>query len=132
MDWLLPLSSVVDPDPYVFGPPGSGSGCQRYGSGSFYHQAKIVRKTLIPTVLRLLFRYRTETSVVDPHCFQCGSATMGHCGSGSSFGIKSFDDHFFSIFMDHSSPPGSIHTLSKTNADPCGSNPDPDPRHGRK
>jgi hypothetical protein len=31
-------------DPYVFGPPGSGS-------RTFYHQAKIVRKTLIPTVL---------------------------------------------------------------------------------
>ena len=53
---------VADPDssdPYVFGPPGSGSGPinQRYGSGSgsFYHQAKIVRKTLIPTVLWLLF-----------------------------------------------------------------------------
>jgi hypothetical protein len=29
----------LDPDPYVFMPPGS------------YHQAKIVRKTLIPTVL---------------------------------------------------------------------------------
>ncbi len=27
-----------EPDPHVFGPP-----------GSFYHQAKIVRKTLIPT-----------------------------------------------------------------------------------
>ncbi len=40
-------------DQYVFGPPGSESGSisQRYGSGSFYHQAKIVRKTLIPTVL---------------------------------------------------------------------------------
>jgi hypothetical protein len=37
-------SSVADPDPnpdpHVFGPP---------GSGSLYHQAKIVRKTLIPT-----------------------------------------------------------------------------------
>jgi hypothetical protein len=32
------------PDPRVFGPPGSGS-------GSFYHHAKIVRKTLIPTIL---------------------------------------------------------------------------------
>ncbi len=33
-------------DPYVFGPPGSTSGSisQRYGSWSFYHQAKIVRK----------------------------------------------------------------------------------------
>ncbi len=41
------------PDPHVFGPPGSGSGSisQRYGSGSgsesFYHHAKIVRKTLL-------------------------------------------------------------------------------------
>jgi hypothetical protein len=48
--------SVPDPpDPHVFGPPGSGSGStsQRYGSGSgsFYHLAKIVRKTLIPTIL---------------------------------------------------------------------------------
>ncbi len=41
------------PDPHAFGPPGSGSESirQRYGSGSFYHQAKIVRKTLIPTAL---------------------------------------------------------------------------------
>jgi hypothetical protein len=40
--------------PYVFGPPGSGSISQRYGYGSgclYYHQAKIVRKKLIPTVL---------------------------------------------------------------------------------
>ncbi len=45
-------NSVADPnpaDPYVFGLPGSGSISQRYGS--FYHQAKIVRKTLIPTAL---------------------------------------------------------------------------------
>ncbi len=47
------------PDPDVFGPPGFSSGTirQRYGSGSgsgsFYHQAKIVRKTLIPTSLWL-------------------------------------------------------------------------------
>jgi hypothetical protein len=43
-----------DQDSHVFAPPGSGSICQRYGSGSgsgtFYHQEKIVRKTLIPTV----------------------------------------------------------------------------------
>ncbi len=54
-------TSVADPDPnpdpdppgpHVFGPPGSGSISQRYGSGSgsFYHHAKIVRKTLIPTI----------------------------------------------------------------------------------
>jgi hypothetical protein len=39
------------PDPHVFEPPGSGSIIQRYGSGSFYHHAKIVRKTLIPIIL---------------------------------------------------------------------------------
>jgi hypothetical protein len=33
---------------------GSRSISQRYGSGSFYHILKIVRKTLIPTVLWLL------------------------------------------------------------------------------
>jgi hypothetical protein len=40
--------SVGDPDPsdpFVFVPPGSGSISQRYGSGSFYHPAKIVRNT---------------------------------------------------------------------------------------
>jgi hypothetical protein len=44
--------SVADPDPYVVGPPGSGSesNSTRSGSESFYHQAKIVRKTLIHTV----------------------------------------------------------------------------------
>ena len=51
------LSSVPDPDPnpdpdlpdpHVFGP---------LGSGSFYHQAKIVRKTLILTVLWLLLDF---------------------------------------------------------------------------
>jgi hypothetical protein len=45
------VSSVADPDPHVFGPPGSGSINQRYGSGSFYRHAKIVRKILIPTLL---------------------------------------------------------------------------------
>jgi hypothetical protein len=47
-----------DPDPpdqHVFGPPRSGSISQRYGSGSFYQQAKKVRKTLIPTVPRRLY-----------------------------------------------------------------------------
>ncbi len=36
------------PDPYVFGPPGSGSISTRYGSGSgyFYHQAKTIRENL--------------------------------------------------------------------------------------
>jgi hypothetical protein len=34
-----------------FWAPGSGSVSQRYRSGSFYHQVKLLRKTLIPTVL---------------------------------------------------------------------------------
>jgi hypothetical protein len=39
-------SSVADPDPYAFGPPryASRSVSHEYGSGSFHHQAKIVRK----------------------------------------------------------------------------------------
>jgi hypothetical protein len=46
-DGKTPTGSVADPDPdppdpHFFGPP---------GSGSFYHRAKIVRKTLIPTIL---------------------------------------------------------------------------------
>jgi hypothetical protein len=49
---MLNKASIADPDPYVFGPPGSIG--QRHGSGSFYHQAKIVRKTLIPTVCDFL------------------------------------------------------------------------------
>ncbi len=38
--------SVANPDPYVFGPPGSRSISMMYGSGSgsFYQQAKIVKK----------------------------------------------------------------------------------------
>ncbi len=50
-----PNPDLDPPDPHVFSPPGSASGStsQRYGSGSgfFYHQAKKVRKTLIPTAL---------------------------------------------------------------------------------
>jgi hypothetical protein len=58
------------PDPHVFEPPGSGSGStsQRYGSGSgscsgsesFYHHAKIVRKTLIPTIFLLFLTFIFE------------------------------------------------------------------------
>ncbi len=50
-------SSVVDPDPYVFGSPGSASGSVSHnygygsGSGTFHHQAKKVRKTLISIAL---------------------------------------------------------------------------------
>jgi hypothetical protein len=45
---LLFSSSVPDPnpDPHVFGPPGSQFISQRSGSGSFYQQAKKVKKNL--------------------------------------------------------------------------------------
>ncbi len=49
------LYTNQDPsDPYVLEPS---------GSGSFYHKAKIVRKTLIPTVLLLLFDFLSLKNV---------------------------------------------------------------------
>ncbi len=44
----VPEPDPDPPDPHVFGPPGSGSTSQRYGSGSgsFYTHAKIVKKNL--------------------------------------------------------------------------------------
>ncbi len=48
--WIRMLLGLLDPDPIV-----RGTGTDR--SGSFYNQAKVVRKTLIPTVLRLLFYF---------------------------------------------------------------------------
>jgi hypothetical protein len=47
----VPPDPVPVPQHCVFEPPGSGSVSQRYESGSFYHQANIVRKTLTPTDL---------------------------------------------------------------------------------
>ncbi len=65
-----PESSVADTDLYVLGYLGSESVSQRYGSGSFYHQAKIieiVRKTLISTVLWPLYDFlslKTDVNVL--------------------------------------------------------------------
>jgi hypothetical protein len=50
-------TSVGDPDPYFVGPHGPGS-------GSFYHQAKIERKTLIPTVKVLHYDFLSLKNVV--------------------------------------------------------------------
>jgi hypothetical protein len=49
---FLNISDEVS-DSDVFRPPGSRSVCTSYGtgSGSFYHPAKLVRKTFIPPVL---------------------------------------------------------------------------------
>jgi hypothetical protein len=49
--------STIGLDSSSVGPPGSGSVSQSYGSGSFYHQAKTVRKTLISTVFLLLYDF---------------------------------------------------------------------------
>jgi hypothetical protein len=47
---IVPDPDLDLPDPHVFGAPGSRSSSQRhesgFSSGSFYHQAKIVIKTL--------------------------------------------------------------------------------------
>ena len=60
----ISVADLDPPDPHVFGPPGSGSTSQRYGSGSgsgtFYHHAKIVRKTLIPSILGLILIFIFE------------------------------------------------------------------------
>jgi hypothetical protein len=54
-----------DPDPYGVGPPGSV--IILYGSGSFHQKAKKARKTLIPTILCLLFGFLSmETDVNVP------------------------------------------------------------------
>jgi hypothetical protein len=50
--WRIRIRMVLglmDPDPLVGG--------TRYRSGTFYHQAKIARKTLIPTALWLLYDF---------------------------------------------------------------------------
>jgi hypothetical protein len=69
---MIRNTSVADPDPdpsdpYVYGPPGSGSGSfsQRYGSGSFHQQAKIVKKNLIQTVLQLLLDFLSLKNLVN-------------------------------------------------------------------
>ena len=57
--FLISKTSVADrdsnpSDPYVFGPPGSGSVSQRYrsGSGSFYHEAYDVNVPLQKEISR--------------------------------------------------------------------------------
>jgi hypothetical protein len=42
-----------------------GSISRRYGYGSFYHQSKIVSKTLIPTVLSFLFDFLSFKNYVN-------------------------------------------------------------------
>jgi hypothetical protein len=59
------IASVAGPDPYVLGPPGSGSISMMYGSVS---RATIVRKT---TVLWLLYDFlslKNDVNVVAKEC----------------------------------------------------------------
>jgi hypothetical protein len=61
--------SVVDPDPYDFGPPGSGSVSHRIRSprsqspGSSIIKQNKVRKPWIPTVLRLLYAFLSQKNM---------------------------------------------------------------------
>ncbi len=50
----------------MFGPPRSGSVRERSESGSFYHQAKIVRKTLISTKQDLDSELNPQVHGTDP------------------------------------------------------------------
>ncbi len=102
----IPIISVADPNPdppnpHVFGPPGSGSTSQGYGSGSgscsgsgsgsFYHHAKIVRKTLLPTILGLLLTFyislKKDVNVASKSSFLLASwrwmTKIAGSGSGS-------------------------------------------------
>jgi hypothetical protein len=61
---LSPSVADTSPSPclqirMVFGPRGSGSISTMYGAGygSFYNQAKIVKKTLIPIFVLLLYDF---------------------------------------------------------------------------
>ncbi len=67
---IVSFTSVTDPDPdpenpYVFGPPGSGSVGQSYGSESFYQQAKkdprIRIRTKMSWIRNISFRKRECT-----------------------------------------------------------------------
>ncbi len=92
-------------DPHIFGPPGSGSISQRYGSGSFFHHAKIVRKTLIPTILWLFdflslknyvnvpSKSNKQKNVFNKICFLLASwrSMMRIAGSGSGSISQSMD-----------------------------------------
>jgi hypothetical protein len=62
---IITFCSATDPHP-------DGSFSLKYGSdfGSFHHQAKIVRKTLIPTVLRLLYDFLSLKNYVHVPVFR--------------------------------------------------------------
>jgi hypothetical protein len=67
-------SSVADPDPYVFGPPGSGTGSisQRYGSGSgsFCHKENKQEKhisSLITPITKLIRNQQQTVTCIKEH-----------------------------------------------------------------
>jgi hypothetical protein len=94
---------------YVFRPPGSASGSVSYkygsvsGSGSFHHQAKIVRNTLISTCFETFFMtfYLKEwckcTSVLDsdphPDLYVFGPPGSASGSVSQSYGFDDPDPH---------------------------------------
>ncbi len=85
-------SSVVDPDPHVFGPPGSGSTSQRYGSGSvsgsFYHHAKIVRKTFSFSLASWRFPVDIWNKTLEFFCLHAFSCLGSEMPGGDSWGSR--------------------------------------------
>ncbi len=71
---MLRIRIRIPEDPYVFGPPGSASGSVNHkygpGSGSFLHQTKIVRKTLISTILWLIYDFLSLKNDVNVPVFR--------------------------------------------------------------
>jgi hypothetical protein len=63
VDIFYPMLGIRIDWTICFGPPGYGSVSQWFGSGSFYHQAKMGRKTLISTVLYEFLFLKNDVNV---------------------------------------------------------------------
>ncbi len=83
--------------PYVFGPPGSGSGsvCQRYGSEYFYHQAKNLEKHwflltslwlfILENDLNVPSKSNTQTNLEKISFLMASWRSMTIAGSGAGY-----------------------------------------------
>jgi hypothetical protein len=94
---ICSVAAVADrDDPFVSGPPGSGSPIsQRYGSGSFYHQAQKYQENLesycFVTSLRLII-FSHEHGSADPDPYKNhGSATLKILIHFSERGFVTYD-----------------------------------------
>ncbi len=76
----------------VYGHRGSGSVCQRYGSGSFHHQAKTVKKIFIYTVLWIIYDFLSlKNDVHVPDLVPADQIYRGS-GHGSVYGTETLCD----------------------------------------